>query len=109
MADQLRDYAAIERAGAIARKAVWERDLGGIAEAVRGSYGVQRGEGMDPLPGDPEFKGGPDFGAGAPLAFKYSGGGFGGYAVYLFKDEAARDGACRLGGFRPIEPYCARA
>jgi hypothetical protein len=41
------------------------------------------------------------------LAVKYCGGGFGGYAAYLFTDGAARDAACAQPGFRPIEPYIA--
>lgn len=98
-----RDYDAIARAGATARAAVWRRDLAGIAEAVRQSYAVQRAEGMEPLPGDPAANH-PVAGA---LAWKYCGGGFGGYAVYLFADPAARDAACAHPGFRPIEPYVA--
>jgi hypothetical protein len=42
-----------------------------------------------------------------PLAWKYCGGGFGGYAVYLFADQAQRDAACALPNFRAIEPYLA--
>jgi hypothetical protein len=40
-----------------------------------------------------------------PVAWKYCGGGFGGYAVYLFNAQADRDAACALPGFRPVEPY----
>ena len=39
------------------------------------------------------------------MAWKYCGGGFGGYAVYLFADQADRDGACACPAFRPVEPY----
>jgi hypothetical protein len=103
MVDGARDYEAIARAGLTARNAVWNNDVSGLADAVRQSYAVQRAEGMCPLPGDPASG---ETMAGA-LAWKYCGGGFGGYAVYLFNDPAARDAACRLPGFRPIEPYVA--
>jgi cytidyltransferase-like protein len=98
-----RDYDAIERAGRTAREAVWRNDLSGIAAAVRQSYAVQRAEGMAALPGDPAAN------AEVPgaLAWKYCGGGFGGYAVYVFADPPARDAACDRPGFRPIEPYVA--
>jgi cytidyltransferase-like protein len=97
VANQARDYDSIERAGRIARDAVWRQDLGQLAEAVRLSSSVQTAEGMAPLSADlPEM-----------LASKYCGGGFGGYAVYLFASNAARDAACAQPGFRPIEPYVA--
>jgi len=97
VANQARDYAAIERAGRTAREAVWRQDLAQLAEAVRQSSAAQQAEGMAPLP------------AGLPgmLAAKYCGGGYGGYAAYLFADGAARDAACAQPGFRPIEPYVA--
>jgi len=91
-----RDYDAIARAGAVARDGVWKSDFSLITEGVRQSYAVQRAEGMDALPADV---------AGA-VAWKYCGGGFGGYAVYLFSEPAARDAACAArGNFRAIEPY----
>jgi len=96
-----RDYAAIERAGRIARDAVWANNFDQLAEAVRCSYGAQRGEGMEPLPGD----------GGAAitgsLAWKYCGGGHGGYALYLFDDSTKRDSACTELGMLAIEPYLA--
>jgi len=93
--DLPRDYAAIARAGRTARDAVWRQDLAGLADAVRQSYAVQQAEAMAPLP------------AGLPgaLAWKYCGGGFGGYAVYLFADAASRNAACTRPDFRPIEPH----
>ena len=97
VANQPRDYDAIARAGQTARDAVWRQDLQQLAEAVRQSSVVQAAEGMSPLPTD----------LSGALASKYCGGGFGGYAVYLFKDVAARDAACTRPGFRPIEPYLA--
>ena len=96
LANQPRDYAAIARAGATARDAVWKSDLVGLAAAVRQSYAVQRAEGMAELPDKVKS-----------LAAKYCGGGFGGYALYLFAEPAQRDAACRQPGFRPIEPYLA--
>jgi hypothetical protein len=107
VADQGRDYDGIVRAGALAREGVWHRSLDKIAAGVRASYQVQCGEGMKPLPGDPAADAFPPLAACRPLAWKYCGGGFGGYAVYLFPEPAARDAACRLPGFRPVEPYLA--
>jgi cytidyltransferase-like protein len=92
-----RDYDAIARAGAVARDAVWRSDLQGLATAVNISRDVQRAEGMEPLPSD----------VPGALAWKYCGGGFGGYAVYLFSESTARDAACTQPNFRPIEPYVA--
>lgn len=103
LAGGARDYAAIARASLVAREAAWRCDLGQLAEAVRHSYAVQRAEGMAALPGDSgELAGGV-----RPLAWKYCGGGFGGYALYVFAEPAQRDAACALPGFRPIEPYVA--
>jgi cytidyltransferase-like protein len=92
-----RDYDAIVRAGATAREAVWQNSLAGIADAVRQSYAVQRAEGMAELP------------ASLPgaLAWKYCGGGFGGYAVYIFAEAVQREAACATVGLRAIEPYVA--
>ena len=92
-----RDFDAIERAGALARKAVWHGDLAKLVEAVRVSWVMQVGEGMAALPAD----------VPGALAWKYAGGGFGGYAMYLFSEPAQRDAACARKNFRPIEPYVA--
>jgi len=97
VADGRRDYDAIVRAGATARDAVWRNDFDGLADAVRQSHRVQQAEGMKALPAD----------LPGALAWKYCGGGFGGYAVYLFADQAQRDAACARPTFRPIEPYVA--
>lgn len=97
LANRPRDFDAIERAGATAREAVWRSDLPQLAAAVRQSYAMQLGEGMHPLPAD----------VPGALACKYAGGGFGGYAVFLFSDQAQRDAACTRKDFRPIEPYLA--
>jgi cytidyltransferase-like protein len=102
VANEPRNYDDIARAGALAREGVWGESLAKLAAGVRASYAVQRAEGMEPLPGDAPA---PELAAGRPLAWKYCGGGFGGYAVYLFAEPAQRDAASRLPGFRPIEPY----
>lgn len=94
LVDQARDFDLIEKAGKAARDAVWLEDYEALASATRVSYQMQLKEGMKPLP---EVEG--------ALARKYSGGGFGGYAVYLFKDREAREAAVKVEGFRPIEPY----
>jgi hypothetical protein len=103
--NQERNYDAIERAGRTARDAVWAASFEGLADAVRQSYAVQRAEQMDPLPGDPAAPAHMALAACRPLAWKYCGGGFGGYAVYLFADSAGRDAACALPQFRAVEPY----
>ena len=108
VADQGRDYDGIARAGALAREGVWQQSIDGIAAGVRASYQVQRGEGMLPLPGDPAAATPAALTACRPLAWKYCGGGFGGYALYLFAEQARRDAACGLPGFRAVEPYLAR-
>lgn len=97
LANHPRDYDAIERAGALARDAAWRSDLAGLAAAVRASYAMQRGEGMAALPAD----------VTGALACKYCGGGYGGYAVYLFETREARDAVCGRTNFRAIEPYLA--
>ena len=106
--DLSRDYDGIARAGALAREGVWQQSLVKLAAGVHESYRVQRAEGMDPLPGDPAAASSAQLAECRPLAWKYCGGGFGGYAVYLFPETAGRDRACRLPGFRPVEPYLAR-
>ena len=58
---------------------------------------MQLGEGMTALPAD----------VPGALACKYAGGGFGGYAVFIFAETAHRDAACARENFRPIEPYLA--
>jgi cytidyltransferase-like protein len=108
VANRTRDYDGIARAGALARSGVWEGSLDGIAAGIRESYRVQRAEGMDLLPGDATAPAPAALEACAPLAWKYCGGGHGGYAVYLFREPAQRDAACRINGFRAIEPYVAR-
>lgn len=93
--DQERDFDLIEKAGALAAKAVDANDLPLLAEAVRLSYEVQLGEGMEELPEEAEA-----------LAKKYSGGGYGGYALYLFETTAKREAfVTKHPEARAIEPY----
>jgi hypothetical protein len=65
-------------------------------------------EKMQPLPGDKRSDVSLPDGV-KPLAFKYCGGGHGGYALYLFSDEMQRDRACSESqAFRSIEPSVRR-
>ncbi len=94
--DLPRDYDGIARSGAVAREAVIGSDLEGLAEGISIYHRTQLDEGMEPLP---EIDG--------ALARKYCGGGYGGYALYLFPDEVIRSAA--LAGtdtLRPVEPFC---
>jgi hypothetical protein len=86
-----RDYDLIERAGAVAREAVMAESVAKLAEAVLMSYSAQLGEKMEELP---EILG--------SVARKYCGGGHGGYALYLFSSQEARDAAP---GLVAVEPY----
>ena len=71
-----------------------EKPFNLLCEAVRLSWEMQKKEGMPALPDHGE------------RAKKYCGGGFGGYAVYLFEDRVKRDGfADRVAGGWRIEPY----
>ena len=103
MVGDSRDYDAIAAAGMTARDAVWRQSLDSLAAAVRQSYAVQLAEGMTPLPGNASSTS--SLAGVLPLAWKYCGGGFGGYALYLCKNQADRDSLCGLPGFRPIEPF----
>lgn len=78
---------------------MWKDDLKGLVEAVRLSWNMQSKEGMEPLPQD----------VPGAIAWKYCGGGFGGYAAYFFPNKASRDAACQRKDFRPIEPWIRNA
>ena len=59
-------------------------------------YQTQLDEGMEPLPVI----------AGA-LAHKYCGGGYGGYALYLFEEPSQRARALAAHAMlRAVEPFC---
>lgn len=93
--DKDRDYDLIEKAGATAAQAVEQNNLSGLAEAVNLSYEVQMKEQMHALPE----------GAKA-LARKYCGGGYGGYALYLFDKALDRDAfVTETSKTHAIEPY----
>jgi cytidyltransferase-like protein len=95
MADQKRDYAAIGKAGHIAREGVLKGDVATLGKGIAASYAVQLGEGMSPLPEVPGCVG-----------RKYCGGGFGGYALYLFGTQEERAAFLRSdAAARAIEPY----
>jgi cytidyltransferase-like protein len=89
-----RDYDLIQNAGNLASEAVLLENLQMLAESVQMSYQAQLAEGMDPLPEVPDA-----------LAAKYCGGGWGGYALYLFQSSADRDQFTRQPDTIAIEPY----
>lgn len=94
-ADNQRDYDLIEQAGKAAKQAVFEGSVTQLGEAVKLSYQAQLGEGMQALP---EAQG--------CIGRKYVGGGWGGYALYLFEHSEDRDTfVASANNNRPVEPY----
>lgn len=94
--DQNRDYDLIAESARIARSAVFESSLEGLSDAVNRYHLGQLEEGMEELP---TIEG--------AIGKKYCGGGFGGYALYLFSAESERDRAVTAHtALRPIEPFC---
>jgi cytidyltransferase-like protein len=93
--DIKRDFDLIEKAGQLAREAVnpLNIDYNKLCEAVKLSYRVQLDEGMTPLPELGE------------VAKKYSGGGHGGYALYLFNNEEERNKFLEKENTLTIEPF----
>ena len=95
IAARARNYQLIYDASIVAGEAVLREDVGRLAEAIRMSYGVQIEEGMNPLPHRESC-----------LACKYCGGGWGGYAVYLFQSASERDAFVEAQAkARAIEPF----
>jgi cytidyltransferase-like protein len=96
-ADHPRDYDAIAHSAMIARDAVLASDTQLLAQAINLYHQTQLAEGMQPVP-DIE----------TAIAKKYCGGGYGGYVLYLFPDEAARAAAILQASpeLRAIEPFC---
>jgi cytidyltransferase-like protein len=93
--DRKRDYNLIKKAGIKAAMAVKEKDLKVLCQAINMSYEVQLKEGMEPLS---EIAG--------SIAKKYLGGGYGGYALYVFSDEKKRNLASKKDKeIIKIEPY----
>jgi hypothetical protein len=93
--DLQRDYALVEQAGRLAHQAVLpgQESIQQLAQAVGVSYQMQLQEGMQQLPEHGE------------LGKKYCGGGWGGYALYLFESQQQRDAFLELEGSKAIEPY----
>jgi len=75
-----RNYSLIYKAGQIACKAIINEDLTQLANAVKISYKVQLDEGMNHL-----------LEVDNCIAQKYCGGGWGGYALYLFSSKLDRE------------------
>ena len=93
--DNDRDYSKIKAAGEVACHGVKERSLELISESINLSYELQLQEGMHILPDVKDA-----------LAKKYSGGGFGGYALYVFGKSKARDSFIQeTPNTMAIEPY----
>ena len=96
MADCTRDYERIAQSSLIARAGVIEHNIATLAAGVCLYHSVQLDEGMARLP---DIEG--------SIARKYCGGGFGGYALYLFQKQEFRDKALAdVPGMRAVEPFC---
>lgn len=92
--DIKRDYDLISKASLVAAQAVREDSIELLAEAIKMSYQVQLGEGMDELPS-----------VEGSIAQKYCGGGHGGYVIVLFQSEDQRQAAMQVEDLLEIEPY----
>ncbi|MEI6843449.1 MAG: adenylyltransferase/cytidyltransferase family protein [bacterium] len=88
-----RNYDAIELAGKTAHDAVVKKDFKKLCKAVGLSYKAQLEEGMKTLPLLGE------------ISKKYCGGGYGGYALYMFESETARKKFLKNKNTLAIEPY----
>ena len=91
-----RDYNRIAQSARIARDGVLQSDIHKLAEGIHLYHATQLGENMEPLPDIDNS-----------IARKYCGGGYGGYALYLFSDSSARNTA--IAGtpeLRAVEPFC---
>ncbi len=90
-----RDYRLIIKAGALAKQAAAGQKLDLLAKAITCSYQAQIAEGMAPLSALKKA-----------LAWKYLGGGHGGYALYLFRSKTDRDQAAQKNKqTKIIEPH----
>jgi len=78
--DKNRNYDLIFNAGKVAYEAVIHEDLDKLAKAIQMSYNVQLSEGMSVLLDIENC-----------IAYKYCGGGWGGYALYLFSSNPDRE------------------
>ena len=91
-----RDYDRIAHSARIAREGVLHANLARLAEGMALYHQTQLDEGMAPLPRISDS-----------IACKYCGGGYGGYALYLFDDPAHRDAAvAATPQLRAVEPLC---
>jgi cytidyltransferase-like protein len=91
-----RDYDRIARSARAAREGALQADITKLAEGVSIYHSTQLDEGMDPLP---DITG--------SIARKYCGGGYGGYALYLFAEPSQRDSAiASTPQLRDVEPFC---
>lgn len=94
-----RNYDLIRKAGNIASRIQWNLDfplLSHLCYAVEKSYEAQLDEGMLPL-----------IKWDMARARKYLGGGWGGYALYIFDQESDRNEfVIATGKAIAIEPYC---
>lgn len=91
-----RDYDRICQSGRVARDGVIHANVQFLAEAVSIYHETQLAEGMERLP---EISG--------AIAHKYCGGGYGGYALYLFDNPTDREKAViAMNDLRAVEPFC---
>jgi len=96
VANHPRDYDRIAESARIARDGVLQADIHKLSEGVTRYHAAQLDEGMETLP---DICG--------SIARKYCGGGYGGYALYLFDEPAARDSAiANTPQLRAVEPFC---
>lgn len=95
LADNKRDYQIIADSADLAREGILKEDITLLADGINLYHKNQLTEGMEPLG---EIEG--------AIAYKYCGGGFGGYALYLFTETAARDAAVKtMEHMKAVEPY----
>ena len=96
LADEKRNYELIAASGRLAREGVVNADISKLANGIRTYYQAQLDEGMQPLDTEP-----------TAVAWKYCGGGWGGYAMYLFENRKLRDQWTQSEPTtrRAVEPY----
>lgn len=95
--DVERDYSQIRYISSMVASILKKDPMVALNYGVNESYKVQLKEGMDKLP---------EFSRYNPTSYKYCGGGFGGYALYLFKRKSDRDKfVSDIPDAMKIEPY----
>ena len=91
-----RDFDHIAQSGRIAREGALQADIHLLAKGVDLYHQTQLDEGMEILP---DITG--------AISRKYCGGGYGGYALYLFNEQSDRDAAvASTPQLRAVEPFC---